>query len=115
MATWSLSNLPPGWVTAGAGVGHGLAPGWVTAGAGVTWASPPTASFDDELSLALMFGGGTIVPIGKSVGLRFDARGKFMLTDIRLSGICGGVGYSINFASGGGFHFEGLVALSFGF
>ncbi len=88
---------------------------FVTAGVGATWATPDPSGFSDEFAFNLMVGGGAILPLGKSLGLRFDGRGYLTVSDVKLNGVCGGVGCSVTFSSGGAFQFEGLIGLSIAF
>jgi len=93
--------------------GHGTQ-GFVMVTGGLTWVDPQRSSFGDEFGLSFMIGGGAIVPLSERLGLRFDGRAYLTLNSMTLSGVCGGVGCSVNFAGDGALQFEGLIGLSIG-
>jgi len=83
--------------------------------AGLTWVRPEPGGFSDGLGLSGMVGGGAKFVLSPRIGLRFEGRGYLTFTDVTVSGICGGVGCSVRFSSGGIFQFEALGGVTFSF
>ena len=97
------------------GAGSGPTQGFVMFGLGLTSVDPRPGAFESGWGGSLVLGGGFRTPVRSGIDFRFDARGYLTFTEMKLDGICGGVGCSIEFAGGGQLQVEVLVGLAFGF
>ena len=88
---------------------------FVMVSAGLTWVRSQQDGFGDALGLSGMIGAGTKVVLSPKIGLRFEGRGFLTFTDVSLSGVCGGIGCTVRFSSGGIFQFEALGGVTFSF
>jgi hypothetical protein len=93
--------------------GSGRTQGFVLFGLGLTWVDPEPGEFDSELGGSLLVGGGFRKPVKPKIDFRFDARAYLTFTEMRLEGVCGGVGCSIEFSGGGKMQVELLAGLAF--
>jgi hypothetical protein len=97
------------------GAGGGRTQGFVMFGLGLTWVDPRPGEFDSGLGGSLVVGGGFRTAVRPAIDFRFDARGYATFTEMKLDGVCGGVGCSIEFVGGGEFQIELLAGLAFAF
>lgn len=92
-------------------VGQGL---YVVGGLGATTANPDRAGLNSETFFSLNLGIGWMVPLGKHVGLRFEARGYGILVNNDSALFCSG-GCVVSIKGDAIYQGEALVGLSIRF
>lgn len=92
------------------GVGHGV---YIVGGVGVTYMSPSVSGLSSETRLSLNVGAGYMIPLGKHLGIRFEARGYATLLNNDGGIFCGGnKGCVITINGQALYQGEGLIGLS---
>jgi hypothetical protein len=92
------------------GIGHGV---YVMGGVGVTYMSPSVSDLSSETRLSLNVGLGYMIPLGKHLGIRFEARGYATLLNNDGGIFCGSNKGCVITINGQGFYQgEGLVGLA---
>jgi hypothetical protein len=89
--------------------------GYVVGGIGATHVSPDSGDFNSETFLSGNLGMGVMLPLGKNVGLRFEARGYATLISSDSALFCGNVGCVTAIEGDGFYQGEALAGLSIRF